>query len=382
MKYSLESFPISKLIELRKNDELILNPPYQRNPIWSRKAQKGLITSILNNWPLPTIFLRKKDDGKYEVVDGQQRLRAIIEFHSGRLSDLDGNFLNQNSFTSSDVKTQFYDYQVPVTIIEKIENDDRIEDFYALVNRTGLRLNKLELAKAEYYNTEFLSLLQELTDEGSPFSKLGLFTKAAKDRMNDLDFASELLALLKFGISDKKDKVADLFDRDINAEEAETLRNSFLRVISSMTKLSNATPLKSSRLRQKNDFYTFFGLISRLGDEVEHQEIEDAYLGLLALSPLIRPSQEDCDTLQTYATHCVTQSNSKAAREERERILMALFYNDDANPSSEQKDVLEYFKLDASALKKTSQEWISLDHSKLRDPRQPDLFDSIPNHNG
>ena len=369
MKFCLTSYSIREFISLFEEKRLNLNPPYQRNPIWSKKSQQALISSILNNWPLPTIFLQQKSDSKYEVVDGQQRLRAMIEFHASRLSDLDENLINKALIEENNIRDKFYNYHVPVAVIEELNEHDRIEEFYALVNKTGLRLNRLELKKAEYNSTEFLSLLQELTDENSTFSKLGIFTKAARDRMNDLDFVSELLALLKFGVSEKKDKVDELFKRDVTLDEAKSLRDSFYSVVDILTQLETVAPIKLSRLRQKNDLYTFFGILHELKDKMEYATIELAYNGLRTISHLIRPSQEDCDTLQIYATHCVTQSNSKAARDERKRIIKALFFHQDSEPSKEQIDVLNYYKTDSSSLKKTREKWLSLNYSKLHDPR-------------
>ena len=45
MKYSISGISIKSLIEKHKDEKIILNPPYQRNPIWSRNAQKALIST-------------------------------------------------------------------------------------------------------------------------------------------------------------------------------------------------------------------------------------------------------------------------------------------------------------------------------------------------
>ena len=58
-------------------------PDYQRPPAWSRKQKQLLMDTILRNYDIPKFYWRKvnRADGvQYEVVDGQQRLRAIWEF--------------------------------------------------------------------------------------------------------------------------------------------------------------------------------------------------------------------------------------------------------------------------------------------------------------
>ncbi|MDZ7823558.1 MAG: DUF262 domain-containing protein [Ahrensia sp.] len=58
-------------------------PDYQRPPVWSRKQKQLLMDTILRNYDIPKFYWRsvKRSDGiQYEVIDGQQRLRAIWEF--------------------------------------------------------------------------------------------------------------------------------------------------------------------------------------------------------------------------------------------------------------------------------------------------------------
>ena len=57
-------------------------PTYQRSSVWSRNKQQLLMDSILRRYDIPKLYLRAVDKPpyKYEVVDGQQRLRAIWEF--------------------------------------------------------------------------------------------------------------------------------------------------------------------------------------------------------------------------------------------------------------------------------------------------------------
>ncbi|MFC0219807.1 DUF262 domain-containing protein [Pseudochelatococcus lubricantis] len=66
-----------------------LRPEYQRRLRWDRKKKSKLIESFIMNVPVPPVFLYEKDLGRFEVMDGQQRLNAIAEFFSGKFA-LDG----------------------------------------------------------------------------------------------------------------------------------------------------------------------------------------------------------------------------------------------------------------------------------------------------
>lgn len=60
-----------------------LRPEYQRRLRWDNKKKSKLIESFIMNVPVPPVFLYEKELGRFEVMDGQQRLNAISEFLSG-----------------------------------------------------------------------------------------------------------------------------------------------------------------------------------------------------------------------------------------------------------------------------------------------------------
>ncbi|MET8856908.1 DUF262 domain-containing protein [Streptomyces sp. NPDC004579] len=78
-------------------------PPYQRGPVWTVAKQQLLIDSLLRGYDMPKIYLRKVDRELYqhEVIDGQQRLRALWafldnEYAIGEASDdLPGNLVGK-----------------------------------------------------------------------------------------------------------------------------------------------------------------------------------------------------------------------------------------------------------------------------------------------
>lgn len=59
-----------------------LRPPYQRRLRWDNSKKSKLIESFIMNVPVPPVFLFENSSGKYEVMDGQQRLNSIDEYMS------------------------------------------------------------------------------------------------------------------------------------------------------------------------------------------------------------------------------------------------------------------------------------------------------------
>jgi hypothetical protein len=85
-----DDLTIEALIQLRQAQMLVINPEYQRGVVWTPGQKKKLVDSVLRGYPLPLIYLHhiKQSAGKlsserYEVIDGQQRISALADYHDG-----------------------------------------------------------------------------------------------------------------------------------------------------------------------------------------------------------------------------------------------------------------------------------------------------------
>lgn len=338
MKFRIETWSISQLKEKYDEGKLNLNPPYQRKFIWSLRDQQTLIQSILKGYAIPNIFLFECKDGFFEMVDGQQRTRTILGYIENQFKTFDGIFYSQLENIA-----KLNQYIIPVTIIEEIKNDEYIEEFYSLVNKSGIHLNRPELKKAEYFDTKFLKLITELSSN-EDFQTLDLFAEATSKRMNDVDFISELVTFLLEGISDKKIKVDKVFENDISDEKFENLKLKFELILSVFNQFNSIFPLKKTRYKQRNDFYTLFGFINN-NLSLNIDTLKYFYRLLLKFNDDINPSNEKCEPFQLYAFHCISQSNSKNAREERLKIIYGIFLNNNSKPNKYQKSILKYYGL-------------------------------------
>jgi len=365
MKYEIYTWTISDLIELHEGNHLNLSPPYQRNPVWTAKAQQKLLESILSGKPIPNFFLHKTDEDSYEMIDGQQRARTILGYFKNLIVDHQNLTFERRFHDRKEAKARFLEYRLSITIVTDVQENEPIEDYYALLNSTGLRLNRPELKKAEYFTTNFLKLVLECAANDG-LGSLRLFKEGSSARMNDVDFVSELIALIKFGISDKKEKVDQLYEDDISLSELESLKQAFEEQMVLFGRFNTLVPILRTRYKQKNDFYSLFYLFRTIRDS-EVQTLEHLYKVLVKVGPHIRPSQTECEPLREYAYNCVTQSNSKAAREARHDILVGLLLNRSPDPTPVQEAVLTYFRLTSSDLVQTGNFW-TLDARQVHDP--------------
>lgn len=70
----------NELLDMYLNQELIISPDYQRLFRWSEEKSSRFIETLLLELPLPPIFVIEIEEGKYELIDGLQRISSYIQF--------------------------------------------------------------------------------------------------------------------------------------------------------------------------------------------------------------------------------------------------------------------------------------------------------------
>ncbi len=81
---------IGEMISLYKDKELNIRPEFQRFFRWSESQKSRFIESLLLGIPIPPIFVSQDDAGKWDVIDGLQRLSTVLQL-TGDLKGEDGN---------------------------------------------------------------------------------------------------------------------------------------------------------------------------------------------------------------------------------------------------------------------------------------------------
>jgi len=375
MIYSITEWDLQTLVDHYNNNSINLNPPYQRGDIWSPASKKRLIESIKLRFPLPLFFLYRNPNGFFDMVDGQQRTRTILGYAKALFSDTE-----KKTIAETDQHFFFNDYKIAVCIITNAE-DGEVEDFYFRVNKFGSKLNRPEILKAQFRN----SVLQKLVEgiSSSPqFQSLNIFTAATLNRLSDLDFIGELLTLAKFDITDKKLTVDRFYDdQSFSETDANELEVKFYNVLDDIIRFNELYSLEKTRYKQRNDFYTLFNFL--LNNRALHKDTLDYFYKLLVIiDPDISPSQDRCYAFQEYATNCVTQSNSKKAREERLRFFNEFLLNEnttinlDDDSESTLKDIMLFYQLHYSDLIKIESFYV-LDTDRLIEKTDRHYFDEI-----
>lgn len=150
------------------NGLLNITPPYQREFVYEQPRRDAVITTILEGCPLNVIYLAKLDDGKLEVIDGQQRITSICKFVKGQFSvevtmDIDGNKKRTGYDDLQAAQEAFNNYELMVFVCEG-DNASKMK-WFRRINIAGVKLTEQELRNANYHGTW-------VTDAKKYFSRL------------------------------------------------------------------------------------------------------------------------------------------------------------------------------------------------------------------
>lgn len=248
----------------KSNDasELQIKPPFQRNPVWVTPQKQYLIDSIINGFPIPEIYMQEYVDEagneKHVIIDGQQRIRACLEFIEGSFS-LDSEetptYANMHfDDLPGDIKKIIFGYTFHVRILPEMP-DDEIRGIFQRLNKNVVALNAQELRQATYCG-KFIFTVQEIANY-SYWTTSGIFTPMETRRMLDIEFISELAIAVLNGLQNKKEKLDEYYQLYEESFEQEAELTETFQIV--LFQIEQIFPnLKSTRWRKKSDFYSLF----------------------------------------------------------------------------------------------------------------------------
>lgn len=150
MKTNKKPWPLGTLSNAKGIRQRIdTNPDFQRPAVWTTAQKQLLIDTILRDYDVPKMYWRKfaGTPDRYDVVDGQQRLRAIWGFVDGAFKlpkdsePIDGMAIAGCSYETlpDDLHVRFDTYSLDVVVLEDTDEDEVREMFLRLQNGTSLK---------------------------------------------------------------------------------------------------------------------------------------------------------------------------------------------------------------------------------------------------
>ena len=209
--------PIESLYLKYKRGDLILDPIFQRRPVWDLARCSKLIESVVLEVPLPVFYLAESKDGTEEVIDGQQRFRAFFNYIDNiyklkglkALPDLNGN---QFSELGKETKKLIENYPVR-TVTFKKESDENLRfEIFERLNTGAMPLNEQELRNC-IYRGKYNDLLIDLARDPDYMYLMGL--KAQEKRMKDVEYVLRFAAFYHSNYLNYKPSMARFLNEDM-----------------------------------------------------------------------------------------------------------------------------------------------------------------------
>jgi hypothetical protein len=347
-------------------------PGFQRQSVWTERDRAKLVETILQNYPVPAIFLyRREDEGEliFDVIDGKQRLESIFMFMGAmrgrfsvrtRLPDSDSiEQIDWRRLVRKGLHHRITGYELPV--IEVDGEIGEIIEVFVLINSTGKALTRQEKRHARYYNSAFLKEASRLANRFEQyFRRNGIFSAGQISRMKHIELMCELMLSLERGDVLNKKKALDQVMRTKSLDGRE-LRKASQMVVTTLNRIRKMFPLlKTTRLRQVTDFYTLAVLIGKF--EKDGLILTDRRLNRLAWDLLVafttkvdeirelqrklkgtRPGQELYRDYLATVLQATDEVNQRRRREEiLGNILRSLFAKKDTQRgfTSEQRRII------------------------------------------
>lgn len=124
--------------------KLDIRPPYQREFIYKDKQRDAVINTLTKNFPLNVMYWSVREDGNYEIIDGQQRTISVCQY-------VDGDFAFENKYfhnLQNDEQEQILNYKL--TVYQCSGTDSERLDWFRTINIAGEKLTEQELRNAVY----------------------------------------------------------------------------------------------------------------------------------------------------------------------------------------------------------------------------------------
>lgn len=146
---------------------LDIRPPYQREFVYNATQREAVIDTITKGFPLNVMYWAVRDNGDFEIIDGQQRTISICQFVNSDFSYKDRYFHN----LSDDEQEDILNYEL--TVYECSGTDSEKLEWFKTINIAGEELTDQELRNAVYHGSWVTDAKRYFSKNGCPAYQIG-----------------------------------------------------------------------------------------------------------------------------------------------------------------------------------------------------------------
>ncbi|MBT3313539.1 MAG: DUF262 domain-containing protein [Anaerolineae bacterium] len=147
--------------------KLDIRPPYQREFIYKDKQRDAVIDTVTKNFPLNVMYWAVREDGNFEVIDGQQRTISIAQYIEGDFSFRNMYFHN----LQKDEKEEILNYKLMIYLCSGTDSEKL--EWFKTINIAGEELTDQELRNAVYSGSWVTDAKRHFSKNGCPAYGLG-----------------------------------------------------------------------------------------------------------------------------------------------------------------------------------------------------------------
>ena len=147
--------------------ELDVRPPYQREFVFKDTQRDAVIDTLTRKYPLNVMYWAVRDDGTYEVIDGQQRTISICRY-------LDSDFAFKSRYfhnLQKDEKEAILEYKLMVYLCSGTDSEKL--EWFKTINIAGEELTNQELRNAVYHGSWVSDAKRYFSKSGCPAYAIG-----------------------------------------------------------------------------------------------------------------------------------------------------------------------------------------------------------------
>lgn len=274
-----------------QSGRLFVDDSFQRRYVWNNNDKIKLIETILLGFTIPEIYLWETgidiDTGMVQrsIIDGQQRLRAIVDFINGeyclKVSALEYNNSQYANLYFSELdeklKENIYKFKFSVRMINDEIKREQIIQIFNRLNCTSYNLTPQELRNARF-NGKFLGL-SILIANNSFWGKYSFFKGLRRRRMKDVEFMSNILLYFRQGIDNELtqeslDSAYKIYESEYKEELTD--KKMFEKIISELQIMINQTNEAKyfiNFLKRTTHLYTIITVIAYLMEKGIYTDI-------------------------------------------------------------------------------------------------------------
>lgn len=266
-QFDARAYSVADFLEWHASRLLDLSPQFQRRSVWTRAAKSFLIDTILRGKPMPKVLLTQDLIGTKHVrtvVDGQQRIRSILEFVDGTFTVLRTHNAEHAGKTFEDLddeaQSAVLQYEIGVDLLYNVSLADML-DIFARINTYSVTLNAQEKLNAKYLGVFKTTAYELAFSYAGYFLEGGILTESQVTRMAEARLSSDMLVALVGGVQTVKniERYYRQFEaEETNAKEVEHAVSWFHNTMKTIGAIYTAEELRGTNWSRPHWFYTLF----------------------------------------------------------------------------------------------------------------------------